>query len=177
METRTEEQQRLERLSKTSRKWFVVSLISLAAFLPAIYIVDRIFDPGFGMLPLAFLIFGACAAVAACFGVVAFRAGLACARYRKHVLFWTIPLWLLYTAGALLGLALPLSSMGVSTDTPHGLQLICIVVWLGITSLVSLIHWLISDVYGKRLRYLSWKTVPLWSLVILGALLALLSAV
>jgi hypothetical protein len=113
--------------------------------------------------------------LAGCFALVSFVCGVACARRRKHVLFWTIPLWL--AAGYGLGVccfALVLFAASKMQFIPSGAGdtfAAFFTVWFGAATILALASWLFGGVYGKRIKYFPWWSVPLWATAPIGVLM------
>ena len=97
-------------------------------------------------------------------GLASLITGVASARQRKHVLFWTVPLWL----GAGYSLTIGLSLFLLSVDAkmpfiPSWLRDGIAITWFGLFILLSLASWLAAGVYRKRIMYFPWWSVPLWT--------------
>jgi hypothetical protein len=116
--------------------------------------------------------------IAGCFTLASLACGVACARRRKHVLLWTIPLWL--AAGGGLGTGFLFLALFVNSKVQFipsgwgdGFAAIC-TVWFGAATLLSLASWLSGGVYGKRIKYFPWWSVPLWATALLGVVVLLI---
>jgi hypothetical protein len=115
--------------------------------------------------------------LAACIGLISLGYGMACARERKRVLFWVVPLGLAAAFGLIAGLIqLTLWTDGKLGFIPGGKQddvaaLLGIV--LGWASLFSLLHWITSQVYEKRFRMFPGWSIPLWAGALTGVMFLL----
>jgi hypothetical protein len=112
--------------------------------------------------------------VAGCFGLASLGCGVACARQRKHVLLWTVPLWIAA------GYALTVGLYSIVMFLDSRLELVppakrddlggIMAVWLGLATLLSLASWLTEGVCRKQIRYFPWWSVPLWATGLVGAI-------
>jgi hypothetical protein len=166
-----------DRLSRASRWCLLLALVCVAGIPCGCHVWDIYAPRRIGMeglktvAEMVLILFGGLT-IASCFALASFICGVACAGHRKHVLFWTIPLWL--GAGAGLGtglfyLALFLNSkmQFIPSGGVDSFTAIC-AVWFGAATILSLASWLSGGVYRKRIKYFPWWSVPLWATVLLG---------
>jgi hypothetical protein len=106
---------------------------------------------------------------AACIGLVSLGFGIACARWRKRVLFWVVPLWLAAAFGVVAGLVqLILLADEHLRFIPGGKQddlSTLLAVWLGSVNLFYLAYWIVSKVWGLKFRFFPLWSAPLWAIL------------
>lgn len=109
--------------------------------------------------------------VAGCIALVSLGYGMACARERKRVLFWVVPLWLAAACGAISGLIQLLlmadEKLGFILGGKRDDMAVLLAIWMGSFSLLSLAYWIASVVCGLRFRWFPLWSVPLWSIAVL----------
>lgn len=113
-------------------------------------------------------------ALAACIALVSLVYGILCARERKRVLFWVVPLGLAAVYGAVAGLILLILWIdetlrfipGGKRDDVGTL----LVFLLGGSGLFFLGYWITSVVHEVRHRYFPWWSAPLWAAALTGVI-------
>jgi hypothetical protein len=113
--------------------------------------------------------------IAGCFALASLACGVACARHRKHVLFWVIPQWLVAGYGLGVGIFALVAFVNSKVQfVPSGAGdtfTVIFAVWFGAATILSLASWVIGGVYRKRIEYFPWWSVPLWAAALLGVMM------
>lgn len=113
--------------------------------------------------------------VAGGIALVSLGFGMSCARERKRVLFWVVPLWLAAAYGLIAGVAqLTLWADEKRGFIPGGMLDDLTFLggaWLVFASLLYLARWMITSVYGVRCRFFPWWSVPVWAAALMGVIL------
>ncbi len=113
-------------------------------------------------------------ALAACIALVSLVYGILCARERKQVLFWVVPLGLAAAFGVVAGLIQLILWVDETLQfIPGGMQddvATLLVYLLGGSSLFFLGYWITSVVYGRQYRMFPWWSAPLWAVALTGVI-------
>lgn len=94
--------------------------------------------------------------IAACISLISLGYGTACARERKRVLFWVVPLWLAVAFGLITGLVQLIlqldEKLGFIPGGKRDDAAFLLMILLGFVSLLILVYWIASVVCGFRFR-------------------------
>jgi len=125
-----------------------------------------------GMMALVIYIGGIVSGLLAAASLVC---GVACARRHRHVLFWVAPLWLVGGYGLAAGLFMlvlwlngKLAMFPAGKGDDFGAMA---AIWGAAAVVIGLASWLLGGVYGRRLRWFPWWSVPLWAAVVFGVIM------